>query len=281
MITVPNPASGPAAADRCKGMVAAPPLAPPTTVWPPKFDVLGTEVTASNYDELTTLFVAAAKRGEPAVGTFTAVHPIVTAHGDAQYRYKLNAFDVVAPDGQPVRWALNKLHRANLTDRVYGPEIMMRVCGRCAAEGVSIYLYGASGSTLTALRRTLLERHPTLVIAAMESPPFRPLSDEENQAAVDRINASGAGIVFIGLGVPRQDEFAYRNRRLIRPVQLCVGAAFDFHAGNKKMAPAWMQKRGLEWAFRLYSEPGRLWKRYLLTNSAFVGLMARRIVRGR
>ena len=115
----------------------------------------------------------------------------------------------------------------------------------------------------------------------MESPPFRELTDEENAAACDRINASGAGLTFIGLGCPKQDIFAHRNRNRIQSVQLCVGAAFDFHAGNKKMAPEWMQKYGLEWTYRLLQEPGRLWKRYLMTNTAFVFLMARRLLSGK
>ncbi len=134
---------------------------------------------------------------------------------------------------------------------------------------------------LNNLKTKLEDKYPAIKIVGVESPPFRPLTPEENDAVIDRINASGAGLVFIGLGCPRQDVFAYENRLRIKAVQLCVGAAFDFHAGTKKMAPPWMQKRGLEWLFRLTQEPGRLWKRYLVTNSTFVYLMTRRLVSGR
>ena len=158
-----------------------------------------------------------------------------------------------------------------MTDRVYGPETMLRVCERAAAEGLPIYLYGgASEDVLRDLEAKLLEKFPQLVIAGSEVPPFRPLTEEEDAAVVERINASGARFVFIGLGCPKQDHFAYEHRDLLQAVQLCVGAAFDFHAGRKKMAPRWMQKRGLEWLFRLGCEPRRLGMRYLTTNSVFI-----------
>jgi len=249
--------------------------------WPQKFDVLGVEVSATNYDTLARLFIGAAKRGESALATFLPVHGIVTGALDPAYRYAVNAFDVVGADGQPIRWTMNLLHRAGMTDRVYGPEMMKRLCGRAAAEGVSIYLYGSTEEVLAALSEKLRDWFPAIRIVGTESPPFRPLTPEENAAAVARINSSGAGLVFIGLGCPRQDFFAHENRHTIKAVQLCVGAAFDFHAGTKKMAPPWMQKRGLEWLFRFTQEPGRLWKRYLLTNTAFMFLLTRRLVTGR
>ena len=262
-----------------------PPPPQPPVRWPRKLDVLGVEVTATTYAELVPLLIAAARHGQPALATFLPVHGIVTAATDATYRYRVNAFDVVGPDGQPVRWALNKLHLnklgAGLTDRVYGPELMIRLCAAAAVAGVPIYLYGSTPEVLAALATKLVARCPGLVIAGSESPPFHKPSAAETAAAVHRINASGAGLVFIGLGCPRQDVFAHDNRHAIRPVQLCVGAAFDFHAGTKRTAPAWMQKRGLEWLFRLAQEPGRLWKRYLVTNTLFCYLMAKRLVVGR
>ena len=249
--------------------------------WPAKYDVLGVEVSATSYDELARLFITAAKRGQSALATFLPVHGIVTGAFEADYRYRINAFDVVGPDGQPVRWALNKIHKAGLKDRVYGPEMMMRLCGKAAEEGVAIYLYGSTNEVLGKIKAQLEDRYPAIKIVGVESPPFRPLTAEENDEVANRINASGAGLVFIGLGCPRQDVFAHENRHRIKAVQLCVGAAFDFHAGTKKTAPAWMQKRGLEWLYRLTQEPGRLWKRYLVTNTAFVYLMTRRLVIGK
>jgi exopolysaccharide biosynthesis WecB/TagA/CpsF family protein len=166
---------------------------------------------------------------------------------------------------------VNLLHRAGLAERVYGPELMLRLCRGAAAAGVSIYLYGGNPEVAEKLRANLTHLCPGLRIAGYEAPPFRPLTPEEDRAVVERINASGAGLVFIGLGCPKQDVFAYEHRDSIRAVQLCVGAAFDFHAGVKPMAPAWMQRRGLEWLYRLIQEPGRLWRRYLVTNSIFLG----------
>jgi exopolysaccharide biosynthesis WecB/TagA/CpsF family protein len=158
---------------------------------------------------------------------------------------------------------------------------MIRLCRAAAKEGVSIYLYGSSPEVLELLSANLKNECPGLVIAGAESPPFRPLSKDEARAAIQRINDSGAGLVFIGLGCPRQDWFAFEHKHEIRGVQLCVGAAFDFHAGNKKMAPGWMQKRGLEWLFRLVQEPKRLWKRYLVTNTIYVYLFAKHALLGR
>jgi N-acetylglucosaminyldiphosphoundecaprenol N-acetyl-beta-D-mannosaminyltransferase len=141
---------------------------------------------------------------------------------------------------------------------------------------VPVYFYGGScRDVLEDLSRNLRGRCPGLIVAGAESPPFRALSDEEDAAMVERINDSGAGLVFIGLGCPKQDHFAFDHRERLQAVQVCVGAAFDFHAGRKKMAPAWMQRRGLEWLYRLCQEPRRLWRRYLVTNSLFVQKLLR------
>jgi exopolysaccharide biosynthesis WecB/TagA/CpsF family protein len=198
------------------------------------------------------------------------VHGLIEASRDPLLNEKINHFDIVAPDGQPVRWALNRFYKTGLTDRVYGPELMLRLCRQAEREGVGIYLYGSQSTVLEQLQQNLLRRFPRLRITGAESPPFRPLTPEEDQAVVARINQSGAGLVFLGLGCPKQEHFAYDHREQIKGVQLCVGAAFDFHAGRKKMAPGWMQRHGLEWAFRLMTEPRRLWQRYLRTNSLFI-----------
>lgn len=249
--------------------------------WPIKKDLFGVQISPTSYEEAMGPIMQAARERRSALVTFLPVHGVVTAARDGDYRTKINAFDIVAPDGQPVRWALNRFHKAELHDRVYGPEMMMRLCRRAAESGVSIYLYGSTPRTLEKLSVNLQERVPGLKIVGLESPPFRALSEEEIQQTIRRINDSGAGLVFIGLGCPKQDQFAFAHRDAIRAVQLCVGAAFDFHAGTKKMAPAWMQKRGLEWLFRLTQEPGRLWRRYIETNTLFLALVARRMVLGR
>lgn len=248
--------------------------------WPPKHDVLGVLVSATTYDELVNAMIEAAHRRESAVVSFHAVHAIMEAASDPALLEKVNRFSAIAPDGQPVRWALNQLHRAGLRERVYGPETMARLCDRAAREGVPVYLYGGSPEVIERLQQELPVKFPALRIVGAESPPFRPLTEAEDTAVVERINGSGAGIVFIGLGCPKQDHFAADHADRLRAVQACVGAAFDFHAGSKSMAPHWMQRAGLEWLFRLASEPRRLWRRYLYTNSAFVAGWLRAAMKG-
>jgi exopolysaccharide biosynthesis WecB/TagA/CpsF family protein len=237
--------------------------------WPPKADVGGVQVSCVDYDRAVACIIDAASSGRPGVVACHAVHAIVIASGDNSLREEVNRFSMITPDGQPVRWALNMLHGAKLSDRVYGPELTLRVCQQAAENRIPIYLYGGKPETLELLRQNLLAKLPTLQIAGAEAPPFRELSDDENDEACRRINQSGAKIVMIGLGCPKQDRFAARNRDRIEGVQLCVGAAFDFHAGVKPMAPLWMQRLGLEWLFRLSCEPRRLWRRYLITNAIF------------
>jgi exopolysaccharide biosynthesis WecB/TagA/CpsF family protein len=248
---------------------------------PRKCDIFRVDVSATHYAEVVRYAIDCAQRGTSALLDFMPVHGLVMGARDAHFRQVLNSFDVVAPDGQPVRWALNKFHNANLSDRVYGPELMVRLCRAAADENVGVYLYGSTTDVIEKLSAKLLSMYPALKIVGTESPPFRALTAEEDAAVVARINASGAGLVFIGIGCPRQEAFAVAHRTSIKAVQLCVGAAFDFHAGTKKMAPAWMQKRGLEWLYRLVQEPGRLWKRYFVNNSLFLLYAARETFRRR
>jgi exopolysaccharide biosynthesis WecB/TagA/CpsF family protein len=200
-----------------------------------------------------------------------AVHAIVESIRDEFLRAKVNRFDAVGTDGHPVRWALNHLHGVGLADRVYGPELMLRLCERAAQDSIPIYLYGSSPRVIGLLQQQLLARFSGLAIVGAESPPYRPLTPQEDANVVRRINASGARIVFVGLGCPKQDHFAADHADSIRAVQVCVGAAFEFHAGTKPMAPRWLQRHGLEWLYRLLTEPRRLWRRYLYTNSIFLG----------
>jgi exopolysaccharide biosynthesis WecB/TagA/CpsF family protein len=250
----------------------------PTVRWPKKLDLFGVQVSATDYNQAVDSIIHAAKTGIPAVVSFHAVHAIVTASGDPSLRERVNQFQLVGPDGQPVRWALNWLYGARLSDRVYGPELTRRLCGRAAQEGIPVYLYGGSPQVVQKLREKLIEQFPGLSVVGAESPPYRALTPEEDREVVDRINSSRAGLVFIGLGAPKQDIFGYDHRDSIRSVKVCVGAAFDFLAGHKKMAPTWMQRTGLEWLYRLCQEPGRLWHRYLVTNTIFTGKLVRALV---
>jgi exopolysaccharide biosynthesis WecB/TagA/CpsF family protein len=241
-----------------------------TIAWPRKYDLFGVQVSATNYAEAVEALTSAAQQGLPAVASFQAVHAVITASGDARLREIVNSFDIVGPDGQPVRWALNLLHQVGLKQRVYGPELMLRLCEGAAAKGLPIYLYGGTPDVLIALEKNLTTKFPQLPVAGSYAPPFRPLTSEERQDVLHRIGESGAKIVLIGLGAPKQDFLAHEFRQEVNAVYVCIGAAFDFHAGIKRMAPAWMQRSGLEWLFRLSQEPGRLWKRYAVTNSVFL-----------
>lgn len=238
--------------------------------WPDKLDLFGVRVSPTTYTEAADLILRAAQARQSAIVACQAVHAVITASGDPTLRERMNSFDLVTPDGQPVRWALNWLHGAGLRDPVVGSELMLRVCREAARQEVSVYLYGGTDEVLSQLERRLAAACPGLRIAGAEAPPFRPLSAEEDVAVVERVKRSGAGIVFIGLGCPKQDHFAYEHRDRFGAVQICVGAAFDFHAGAKPRAPAWMRRRGLEWLFRLACEPRRLARRYATTNSIFV-----------
>jgi N-acetylglucosaminyldiphosphoundecaprenol N-acetyl-beta-D-mannosaminyltransferase len=239
-------------------------------MWPRKVALLGTNISVTSYEQALENVIEAARKKVSACVTHLAVHGLVEGNKDLGLRYALNSFDIVAPDGQPVRLALNLIGDAKLTDRCYGPEFMSRVCQQASTEGIGVYLYGSHQNVVEALSHNLSARFPGLRIVGREPSVFRPLTKKEDNELTDRINKSGAKIVFVGLGCPLQEKFAYNHRDKIKAVLICVGAAFDFHSGNKKMAPVWMQRLSLEWFFRLREEPRRLWKRYLFTNTVFL-----------
>ena len=239
-----------------------------------KGNVLGVLVDATTYDEASAAILAAARERRPFAVTALAVHGVMTGVQDRAHGARLNSFDLVTPDGQPVRWALNSLHGAGLTDRVYGPELTLRVLAGAAAEGLPVYLYGSTDATLDRLVPKLAGLFPALKIAGREPSGFRPVKPGEDGEIAERIKASGARIVLVGLGCPRQEVFTYAMRPLLPMPLLAVGAAFDYHAGQLRIPPPWMQRAGLEWLWRLGLEPGRLWKRYLLLNPAYLALLA-------
>jgi N-acetylglucosaminyldiphosphoundecaprenol N-acetyl-beta-D-mannosaminyltransferase len=241
-----------------------------SNIWPCKYNVLGVGISATTYDELLEVVIDAAKVRRPACVSHLAVHGLVLGSTEPSFKSILKGFDIVAPDGQPIRLSLNLLYKTKLQDRCYGPEFMKRACQRAAKEEISVYLYGSYPFVVENLRNKLYIQSPGIRIAGCEPSVFRPLTKDEDEALVTRINESGAGIVFVGLGCPLQEKFAHEHKDKIKAVQICVGAAFDFHAGNKKMAPAWMQHYSLEWFFRLLQEPRRLWRRYLVTNTVFL-----------
>lgn len=197
------------------------------------------------------------------------VHSVVTTGQDNDFGRVVAEADMATPDGAPVAWMLKHLGFPN-QQRINGPDLMWKYCELAASRGEAIFLYGGMPATLALLQARLLVEFPGLKIAGTYSPPFRALTAEEDNAAVEMMNASGAGTVWVSLGCPKQEKWMAAHRGRINAVMIGVGAAFDYHAGTISRAPAWMQNAGLEWLHRLASEPGRLWKRYLVTNTLFI-----------
>lgn len=233
-----------------------------------KRNVLGVGVSVIDYEGAVERIIDAARDRRPLSVSALAVHGVMTGALDPSHKYRLNRIDVVAPDGQPVRWALRLLHGEKLPDRVNGPTLTHEVCEAAAASGLPIYLYGSTGEVVEQLAARLSGQYPELVIAGHEPSRFRQLDAAENEQLDARVRDSGARVLFVGLGCPRQEVFAYEHAAALGIPVLAVGAAFDFSAGRKR-APHWMQEAGLEWVYRLAQEPRRLWRRYLLLNPLY------------
>jgi len=234
--------------------------------------LLGMRVDATCYEDLVEQVMEWARAGESRFVCEAPVHVVMEAHDDPRYREMINQADIVAPGGMPLVWALRRLGLPN-QPRVYGPEIMLRVCAAAARTGVPIGLYGATDSTLRLLIIALQKRYPELKIAYSCSPPFRSLDPSEDATIIRDIKRSGCKLLFVGLGCPKQEKWMASHRGTVQAVMFGVGAAFDFISGVKAQAPAAMQNAGLEWLFRLATEPRRLWFRYLYHNPRFTVLL--------
>lgn len=240
------------------------------TTAPAKVDLFGVGLSVTDYTDATQRIMDAARSGHSYAVSALAVHGLMEAVGDDDFRSLVNQIDLVTPDGQPVRWAMNALHRTDLDDRVYGPDLTWHVIEAAAAEGVGIYLYGSTEDTCQRFAAEIQRRFPAAVVADIQPDRFRDATPEEDAADVARINASGAGVVLVGRGCPRQERWVAQHRGRVNAAMLAVGAAFDYGAGTLASPPAWMQRVGLQWLYRLAQEPGRLWRRYLVTNSRFL-----------
>jgi N-acetylglucosaminyldiphosphoundecaprenol N-acetyl-beta-D-mannosaminyltransferase len=203
----------------------------------------------------------------------------VTGTQQSTFSRVLREADLVTPDGAPVAWMMRRLGVQG-QQRINGPDLMWRYCEQAGQRGESIYLYGGTEATLGLLQEQLKAAFPGLVIAGVISPPFRAPTPEELASHIAAINASGAGTVWVSLGCPKQEMWMAAQRGKVRAVMIGVGAAFDYHAGTVQRAPLWMQRAGLEWLHRLVSEPRRLWRRYLVTNSLFIWGAAKQLLRG-
>jgi N-acetylglucosaminyldiphosphoundecaprenol N-acetyl-beta-D-mannosaminyltransferase len=201
------------------------------------------------------------------------VHTVMESQRDSRLRDIHNQAGMVTPDGMPLVWVS---HRKGFSDvrRVYGPDLMLVLCEHSIEQKYKHYFYGGAEGIPEKLVSNLKEKFPGLQVVGMHSPPFRDLTPTEQEQIIDKINAANPDIIWVGLGAPKQEYWMVNYRaRLNAPVLIGVGAAFDFHSGVKKQAPLWMQRNGLEWLFRLVSEPRRLWKRYVVNNPLFVILV--------
>lgn len=239
-----------------------------------KRNIVGVLIDGVDYDSAVERITSAALEERPYSVSALAVHGVMTGVGNAEHRYRLNHLDLVTPDGQPVKWALNLLHKTGLSDRVYGPTLMLKVCAEAARRELPVYLYGSNQAVLEDLGSRLEERFPGLVVAGAEPSKFRTTSYQEKGEIAARIRSSGAKLTFVGLGCPRQETFAHEYRDALGMPVIAVGAAFDYHAGHMEEPPLWIQERGLQWLHRLLQDPARLWRRYLLLNPAYVTLLA-------
>jgi N-acetylglucosaminyldiphosphoundecaprenol N-acetyl-beta-D-mannosaminyltransferase len=249
---------------------------------PARVAVLDIPLAVSDYDEVIDwmeAMVAAEARGYV---TAAAVNLVMSAQEDPATLEATLGATLAVPDGQPLVWALRALGHPRAT-RVYGPDLMAKFCERAARSGIPMYLYGGrTPAALELLEAKLRERFPGLRIVGSFSPPFHEPTQEEDDATIAAIESSGAAVVWVGTGQPKQERWMLRMRpRLAAPLLVGVGAAFDFHAGLVSQAPSWMQRNGLEWVYRLSREPKRLWRRYARYNPLFVGGFARQYLRHR
>lgn len=234
-----------------------------------KTHIIDSEIYQTDYRECVNQVLSWASSAETHYICCANVHMVMEAHDSPTFRNVVNSADLITPDGMPLVW-LMRLRGVKGQERVYGPTLMLKILEAAEANAIPVGLIGGRKKVLAALVRRMQERFPKLRITCAISPPFAGISAEEDAALVRQVEASGARILFLGLGCPKQEQWMYDHRDRIHAVMIGVGAAFDFHAGTLKQAPGWMQKAGLEWFFRFAHEPARLWKRYLYHNPRFV-----------
>jgi len=245
-------------------------------------DLVGVPLALIDYEGTLDWVDAMVAEDEQGYVCVCNVHTVMASQEDPELRAALMSSSLNVPDGQPLVWALNTLGHS-LRDRVYGPELMARASARAAASGQRFYLYGGRNQgALVQLALNLRQRYPGIRIVGGYSPPHRTLTAEEQAAVAAEINDAKPDVVWVGIGVPKQEKWMTAFRPLLQaPVLIGVGAAFDFHAGLVPQAPPWLQRAGLEWAYRLAHEPRRLWRRYLRYNPRFVGAFARQLAEHR
>jgi N-acetylglucosaminyldiphosphoundecaprenol N-acetyl-beta-D-mannosaminyltransferase len=235
-----------------------------------KYQLFTANYSITDYDRASAAILNAARARKSFGMSALAVHGLIETVKDKSLRAMVNSLDMVVPDGQPIRWALNSFYKAGLEDRVTGPILTKYVLAKASEERLSVFLYGSTPETLEKFTAFININYPGVKIAGIHPDRFREATPEEDAADIQKINDSGANIVLVGRGCPRQERWVASHLGKINAAMMAVGAAFDFHAGNISQAPLWMQQAGLEWSYRLIQEPGKLWKRYLTTNPHFI-----------
>lgn len=244
-----------------------------------KGNVLGVSVDVVDYEAAVEKVIVAARSHLPFAVTALAVHGVMCAVGNSDLRARVNRLDLAVADGQPVRWALNMCERRRLREQVRGTNLTLKILARCEREGLSVFFYGSEQRTLDALTAALRARMPSLVLAGASPSRFCAVAGEELAEIGEAIAASGADVVFVGLGCPRQELFVHAMRESLRVPLIAVGAAFDYLAGTMPEPPQAFRRHGLEWLWRLWLEPRRLWRRYMLLNPAYIILVTLQAVR--
>lgn len=244
-------------------------------------EILGVRVDPVTYESATQTVFEAALAGNGCTVTALAVHGLMEAVDTPDFRERLGTFALVCPDGQPLRWVLNLRHGARLKDRVYGPELMRRLCRGAVQRSISIYLYGSDSDTLQALSYSLKRDYPGIVIAGTQASRFGRVSRDELATIASTMQDSGAQMCFVGLGCPRQEVFTHEVSEYLSFPVIAVGAAFSYLAGFDSEPPRWVQRAGLQWLHRLFRDPVRLWRRYLILNPRFVIGVVREALFGR
>jgi N-acetylglucosaminyldiphosphoundecaprenol N-acetyl-beta-D-mannosaminyltransferase len=239
--------------------------------------VLGTWIDALFWDDAIRQIMTWGAARESRYICICNVHSVVTATRDPEFKKVVNAADMATSDGAPIAWALRQMGFP-AQERINGPDLMWRYLSEAEKNGQSVFFYGSTDDTLAKLHSSIAREFPRLKVAGMHSPPFRTLSWVEDEAEVNIINRSNANVVFVGLGCPKQEKWMAAHQGRINAVMIGVGAAFDYHSGTVKRAPLWWQRNGLEWLYRLGSEPRRLMKRYVVTNTLFIVGFARQLV---
>ena len=241
-----------------------------------KVDIFGVDFAVTEYSEATQIIINNAQQRNSFAVFALPVHGVIENHTDQAFSGALECADMIVPDGQPIKWAMNYFYKTNLKDRVYGPVLVRWLLERANQKKLRIFLYGGSTwGVLHDFKDQIENQYPQLTICGF----YREEHLSEDTMGASKINAAGAHIVLVGLGCPVQEKWIAKNKGQVNAVMIGVGAAFSFISGHTKMAPNWMQIKGLEWLYRLYREPGRLWKRYLYTNMYFSWLILKKFTK--